>query len=196
MQQHIKSPQPHHEVWFGEHTAVYTIGQAGSIDHLLKTTQVPVVRSDRGGQITYHGPGQLMLYTLFDLKALQLGIRQWVRTLENILIDHLADHGLTGHQSDEAPGVYINDQKIASIGLRVRQGRTYHGMAINCAMDLTPFTHINPCGYSNLTMTQLSAHQAPCSVPQLALALVKKLANRLDLSWETAAWPVDCAHKG
>lgn len=193
MQHYVKNPLTHHEVWFGEHPAVYTLGQAGSIDHLLKSTIVPVVRSDRGGQVTYHGPGQLMLYTLFDLKALQFGIRRWVRTLEYTVIDYLADHGVIAHQSDEAPGVYINSDKVASIGLRVRHGRTYHGMAINCAMNLTPFADINPCGYTNLAMTQLSAHQVPCSVPNVACALVEKLANRLGLSWQSAPWPLDCA---
>jgi lipoyl(octanoyl) transferase len=143
------------ELWVVEHPSVYTQGQAGKPEHLLTHSAIPVIQSDRGGQITYHGPGQLIVYVLFDLRRRNLGIRSLVNQLEQLIIDVLATLGLQGHRECGAPGVYIHHQKIAAIGLRVKQGCTYHGIALNIAMDLQPYHHINPCGYPGLLVTQI-----------------------------------------
>lgn len=144
------------EIWLMEHFPVFTQGQAGKPEHLLNPHDIPVIQSDRGGQITYHGPGQLMIYTLFDLNRLQLNTRTFVLKLEKCIVDYLKSLYIPAEQQREAPGVYINHQKICSIGLRIRKGFSYHGMALNIAMDLTPFSYINPCGFKGLSMAQLS----------------------------------------
>lgn len=146
------------ELWVLEHQPVFTQGQAGKAEHILNPHNIPVVQTDRGGQVTYHGPGQLMLYTLFDLNRLKIGTRTLVRRLEQIVIDLLASMGIKAAGRTDAPGVYVNDAKFCSIGLRVRQGYCYHGIALNVDMDLTPFSYINPCGFKDLTMTQMSDH--------------------------------------
>jgi len=140
------------ECWFLEHHPVFTLGQAGKEEHILNAHDIPVVRSDRGGQVTYHGPGQLVVYFLWDLKRLGLNTRQFVMLLENIVIDTCKQYGLDCYGDREAPGVYCEGAKIASIGLRVRKHRTYHGIALNINNDLTPFQYINPCGYVNQKM--------------------------------------------
>ena len=145
------------EVWFVEHEAVYTQGQAGKSEHILNPAQIPVIHSDRGGQVTYHGPGQLVMYVLIDLKRRNLGVRTLVCLLEKILIQLLLAFDIEATTKTGAPGVYIAHQKIASIGLRVRKGCTYHGIAFNINMNLKPFLGINPCGFESLEMTQLSA---------------------------------------
>ncbi|OYV55633.1 MAG: octanoyltransferase [Legionella sp. 21-45-4] len=143
------------ELWIVEHPAVYTQGQAGKPEHVLNPNAIDVIQSDRGGQITYHGPGQLIAYVLFDINRRRIGIRTLVHQLEVLIMDVLASFDIIGHIQSGAPGVYVQDKKIASIGLRVRQGCTYHGVALNVAMDLSPFLGINPCGYSGLVMTQM-----------------------------------------
>ncbi|PWY54898.1 octanoyltransferase [Legionella qingyii] len=144
------------ELWLLEHSPVYTQGQAGKPEHILNPASIPVVQSDRGGQVTYHGPGQLVAYVLMDISRKNLGIRSLVSQLEQILISVLAQYQIEGSIRCGAPGVYVNDKKIASIGLRVKNGCTYHGIALNVDMDLKPFSGINPCGFAKMEMTQIS----------------------------------------
>ena len=142
------------EFWVLEHPPVYTQGQAGKPEHLLHATDIPVIRIDRGGQITYHGPGQLVIYVLVDLRRRGYGIRELVRRMEQAVIDMLATQGVVGERINGAPGVYVGGAKIAALGLRVKHGCTYHGLALNVEMDLAPFSVINPCGYPDLAVTQ------------------------------------------
>jgi lipoyl(octanoyl) transferase len=148
------------ELWLVEHTPVYTQGQAGKPEHVLQTTDIPIVKSDRGGQVTYHGPGQLILYPLINLRRRGLGVRDMVTLLEELVIQWLAQYRINAYAKADAPGVYVsvggNDAKIASLGLRIRRGCSFHGVGININMDLTPFQNINPCGYEGLAMTQMS----------------------------------------
>lgn len=170
------------EIWLLEHAPVFTQGQNGKAEHVLNPGDIPVIQTDRGGQITYHGPGQLMVYTLLDIQRLGRNIRELVSLLENAPIHFLASHHITANAKKEAPGIYVKDQKIGSIGLRVRRGRAYHGLAFNVAMDLSPFKRINPCGFSQLTMTdcrQLGIHNTPLEIGQ---ALVHYLSQQLGLS--------------
>ncbi|TVO67636.1 lipoyl(octanoyl) transferase LipB [Denitromonas ohlonensis] len=143
------------ELWVLEHPPVYTLGMAGKPEHLLCETDIPMVRIDRGGQITYHGPGQIVVYLLIDLRRRGLKVREMVHLMEQALIDTLADDGLAAERQNGAPGVYIGGAKVAALGLRVKNGCSYHGLSLNVDMDLTPFTWINPCGYSGLQTTQL-----------------------------------------
>lgn len=143
------------ELWLVEHPPVYTLGQAGKAEHLLHVTDIPLVKIDRGGQITYHGPGQVVGYLLLDLHRRGIKVREMVNLLEQALIDCIADYGLDARRKDGAPGVYIDGAKVAALGLRVKNGCSYHGLSLNVDMDLTPFTWINPCGYSGLQTIQL-----------------------------------------
>lgn len=143
------------ELWLLQHLPVYTQGQAGKPEHILNSNDIPVIQSDRGGQVTYHGPGQLVAYVLMDIGRRHLGVRTLVSQLETLLIDLLRHYQITAQTRCGAPGVYVNEKKIASIGLRVKNGCTYHGIALNIAMDLDPFSGINPCGYAHMGMTQL-----------------------------------------
>jgi lipoyl(octanoyl) transferase len=144
------------QLWLLQHPPVYTLGIAGRSEHLLRPARsIPVIRTDRGGQITYHGPGQIVVYTLVDLRRLGIGIRQLVRRLEQAVIDLLAGYEIEAHGRTEAPGVYVNESKVASLGLRVRNGCCYHGVALNVDMDLAPFSNIDPCGFRGLAVTQL-----------------------------------------
>ncbi len=145
------------EIWLLEHPPVYTLGRAALPDHVLAPGAIPVVRTDRGGQVTYHGPGQLVAYTLIDLRRRRLGVRDFVHLLEGCLIDLLAGYGIPAGRRAGAPGVYVADAKIAALGLRVRRGCAYHGVSLNVDMDLEPFARINPCGYPGLRVTQLAA---------------------------------------
>lgn len=156
------------ELWLLEHYPVYTQGQAGKPEHVLNPRHIPIVQSDRGGQVTYHGPGQLVVYTLLDIQRLQMGIRTLVSHLEQTLITLLQQYHIQATIQCGAPGVYVNDQKIASIGLRVKNGRTYHGIALNVKMDLSPFEGINPCGYQSLKMTQISHFVNDISLNELS----------------------------
>ncbi|MBA4742507.1 MAG: lipoyl(octanoyl) transferase LipB [Azoarcus sp.] len=151
-----RTPDTPDEIWLVEHPPVYTLGQAGRAEHLLRATDIPLVKTDRGGQITYHGPGQLVVYVLVDLARRGLKVRELVALMEQALIDCLAGYGITAERRAGAPGVYVGDAKIAALGLRVRQGRSYHGLALNVDMDLTPFAWINPCGYEGLATAQLA----------------------------------------
>jgi len=162
------------EFWLLEHPAVYTQGQAGKPEHLLNSQNIPVIQSDRGGQITYHGPGQLVGYALLDIKRRHMGIRTLVTQLENLLIALLNDYRIPAEVRCGAPGVYVNDKKIASIGLRVKNGCTYHGIALNVAMDLSPFKGINPCGFSQLEMTQIRDFMPDINLPEV-IARIKVL---------------------
>lgn len=168
------------ELWLLQHPPVYTIGVAGRDVHLPRVDNgIEVVRTDRGGQITYHGPGQVVLYTLLDLSRRRLGVRELVRLLENAVIDLLWQRGIRGHARPEAPGVYVDAAKIAALGLRIRQGRCYHGLALNVAMDLNPFAAIDPCGYPGLAVTDLRTLGVDAPVQDIADALAAHLQRRL-----------------
>jgi lipoyl(octanoyl) transferase len=142
------------ELWLVQHPPTYTQGQAGKPEHLLNPTSIPVVKIDRGGQITYHGPGQIVIYLLLDLRRWKINVRDLVRLLEQAVIDLLAEHGVQAEGRTDAPGVYVNGAKIAALGLKIKNGCCYHGLAFNVDMDLTPFDNINPCGYLGLRVTQ------------------------------------------
>ena len=142
------------ELWIVEHPPVFTLGQAGKPEHLLRDIGIPLVQIDRGGQVTYHGPGQVVIYLLLDLNRRQLKVRELVRHIEQAVIDLLAAHGVTAERHANAPGVYVAGAKIAALGLRIRRGCSYHGVALNVQMDLSPFAAINPCGYPGLAVTQ------------------------------------------
>jgi len=168
------------EIWLLEHPPVYTLGVAGRAEHLPRVANgIPVVRTDRGGQITYHGPGQVVLYTLLDLRRRGLAVRPLVRLLERSVIDLLADFGIAAAARVEAPGVYVDGAKIAALGLRIRNGCCYHGLAFNADMDLTPFRAIDPCGYSGLAVTQAHALGIADAPEILGEKLVRSVLNRL-----------------
>lgn len=176
-----REPQTPDEVWFLQHPPVFTQGQAGKPEHLLAPGDIPVVQSDRGGQITYHGPGQLMVYFLLDLHRLGYGIRSLVTRLEQSMIDCLAGYDITAVSRRDAPGVYVDGKKIGSLGLRVRKGCTYHGLALNVAMDLEPFARINPCGFRGLEVTQVSDCGGPADVDRVGRDLEPYLLRHLGL---------------
>ena len=144
------------EVWFVQHRPVFTLGRNQSRENILVASEIPITQSDRGGDVTYHGPGQLIVYCLFDLQRLQLGVKSLVSGLEELFITYLANFNIIGRRIEKAPGVYVNNKKIASLGLRVRNGCSFHGMAINVDMDLQPFSYIRPCGLEGMQVTQLS----------------------------------------
>ncbi len=144
------------QVWFVQHTPVFTLGRNQSRQNILMPSEIPVVQSDRGGDVTYHGPGQLVIYCLFDLQRMQLGVKALVAGLEEMFIRYLANFNISGQRLPNAPGVYVENKKIASLGLRVRRGCSFHGLAINVDMDLTPFTYIHPCGLKDMQVTQLA----------------------------------------
>ncbi len=175
------------ELWLLEHDPVFTLGQAGRPEHVLAPGAIPVVRVDRGGQVTYHGPGQLVAYPLFDLRRLHVGVRELVRRLEQAVIDTLARWDIAAGRVDGAPGVYVDGAKIAALGLRVRRGCTFHGLAFNVAMDLEPFLRINPCGYAGLRVTQVVDWGGPSRRSDVEDALVDALCRQFDLAARTAA---------
>lgn len=170
------------QVWFLEHPPVFTMGMNAKAEHLLAVGDIPVVDIDRGGQVTYHGPGQLVVYPLVDLSRRTLGVRALVEGIERAVIATLAAWGIEAYGKREAPGVYVAERKIASIGLRIRRGRSYHGLALNVAMDLEPFARINPCGYAGLQMTQVSALGGPADVRRVAEALAPHLLQALGVA--------------
>jgi len=174
-----RTPETPDEIWLLEHPPVFTQGQAGKPEHVLLPGDIPVVQSDRGGQVTYHGPGQLVGYVLLDLHRLGYGIRSLVTRLEQAMIECLALYGIVAAARPDAPGVYVDGRKIASLGLRVRKGCTYHGLALNVAMDLAPFERINPCGFQGLAMTQIAALGGPADVAQVGRDLEALLLRRL-----------------
>jgi lipoyl(octanoyl) transferase len=174
-----RSPETPDEIWLLEHSPVFTQGQNGKEEHLLNPGNIPVVQTDRGGQVTYHGPGQLMIYTLIDLKRKQFNVRELVTHLEQSIVDLLADYSILAAAKREAPGVYVSEKKIASIGLRIRRGCSYHGIAFNVAMNLEPFTRINPCGFKTLEMTQFSALNGLNNTQETGRQLVNYLMRNL-----------------
>lgn len=182
-----RGPETPDEIWFLEHPPVFTLGLAGKLEHVLDPGTIPVVHIDRGGQVTYHGPGQLVVYPLLDLRRLGLGVRALVEALETSVVDTLAGYGIPAHGRRDAPGVYVGARKICSIGIRVRRGCSYHGIAFNVDMDLEPFTRINPCGYEGLEMTQLSALGGPQDVDRVAQDLQPALLERLGYNSASAA---------
>jgi len=167
------------EIWLIEHPPVYTLGQNGKREHILNPGNIPVIPVDRGGQVTYHGPGQLMLYTLIDLRRKKIGVRDLVNALENSVIAMLAEYKIIAYAKPDAPGVYVDGAKICSLGLRIRRGCSYHGLALNVAMDLKPFSGINPCGFTNLVMTQISSLGGSGDLKEVAGILVQHFANTL-----------------
>ena len=174
-----RGPATPDELWLLEHDPVYTLGMNADPTHVLDAGNIPVVQIDRGGQVTYHGPGQLVVYPLIDVRRAGIGVRGLVTALERAVIDLAAAHGIAAECRAHAPGVYVQGAKLASVGLRVRRGGSYHGLALNVAMDLAPFGRINPCGYAGLAMTQLSALGGPASVQAAGEALAPRLLARL-----------------
>lgn len=172
------------ELWFLEHEAVFTQGLNGKAEHVLAPGDIPVVGIDRGGQVTYHGPGQLVMYALVDLRRLGIGVRELVVALENAVIALAARDGIRASGRRDAPGVYVGARKLASIGLRVRRGCSYHGLALNVDMDLEPFARINPCGMAGLAMTQLVSEGARTDVASAARALAPLACRELKLDWD------------
>lgn len=170
------------EIWLLEHPPVFTQGQAGKAEHLLFPGDIPVVQVDRGGQVTYHGPGQLVAYVLLDIKRRNLGVRQLVSMLENILIELLRRYNINAEARPDAPGVYVAGAKIASLGLRVRKGCTFHGLALNVQMDMEPFSRINPCGYAGMQMVQCSELGGPQQVSEAAAELAELFQQHLAIS--------------
>ena len=167
------------EIWLLEHPPVFTQGQNGQPEHVINPGNIPIVKSDRGGQVTYHGPGQLMIYTLIDLKRKKFNVRELVSHLEQSVIDFLQSYNITAIAKQDAPGVYVDHKKICSIGLRIRKGCSYHGIAFNVSLDLEPFTRINPCGFAELKMTQFSELSGSRDTLETGRGLVKYLIKNL-----------------
>lgn len=168
------------ELWIVEHTPVYTLGQAGKKEHILNPKNIPVIQTDRGGQVTYHGPGQLVIYLLIDIKRRKIGVRGLVTAIESSIIDLLKKYNITAQAKCDAPGVYVGDDKICSIGLRIRKGCSYHGLAFNINMDISPFLGINPCGYAGLKMIQLKDFGVTKTPFEIAPELITCLQNQLN----------------
>jgi len=167
------------EIWLVQHPPTYTQGQAGKPEHLLNPTDIPVVKIDRGGQITYHGPGQIVAYLLLDLRRWKINVRELVRLMEQAVIDLLAEYGVKAEGREEAPGVYVGDAKIAALGLKIKNSCSYHGLALNVDMDLTPFANINPCGYEGLQVTQCIAQGITVPLEELQAELTQNLVHGL-----------------
>ena len=167
------------EIWLVEHPAIFTQGKVGKAEHLLHQTNIPVIQTDRGGQITYHAPGQQIMYILIDLKRLKMGIRDTVSALENSVINTLNDYHISAVAKPDAPGVYVNEQKICSLGLHIQHGCTLHGLALNVDMDLSPFNNINPCGYAGLKMTQVKAFLSDINPEEIRSKLVNYFIGQL-----------------
>ena len=168
------------ELWLVEHDPVFTLGQAGKAEHVLAAGDIPVLRTNRGGQVTYHGPGQIVAYPLVDLRRLNIGVREFVCRIEQALIDTLATWNISAVRRAGAPGVYVDGAKIGALGLRVRHGCTFHGLAFNVAMDLEPFSRINPCGYEGLQVTSVLKSGGPATLDEVKPVLVEKLAGQLN----------------
>ena len=167
------------EIWLVQHPPTYTQGQAGKPEHLLNPSAIPVVKIDRGGQITYHGPGQIVAYLLLDLRRWKINVRELVRLMENAVIDLLAEHDVRSAGREDAPGVYVDDAKIAALGLKIKNGCCYHGLSFNVDMDMTPFAHINPCGYQGLRVTQCIEQGITVPLEELQATLTQNLVHAL-----------------
>ncbi|MBT8443669.1 MAG: lipoyl(octanoyl) transferase LipB [Gammaproteobacteria bacterium] len=176
-----RGPDTADEFWLLQHHPVFTLGLNADPSHVLAPGEIPVVQVDRGGQVTYHGPGQLVVYTLIDLKRSKLGIRDLVSALENSVIKLVAQHGIDAAARCDAPGVYVNGRKLASVGLRVRRGCSYHGLALNVSMETEPFKRINPCGFDDLSVTQLAELGLPTDIDTIGDELTSLLTSELGL---------------
>lgn len=189
------------ELWLVQHLPVFTQGQAGKAEHVLMPGDIPVIQSDRGGQVTYHGPGQQVMYALIDIKRRKVGVRQLVTAIEQTVIDTLAHFRINAHARPDAPGVYVGERKICSLGLRIRHGCSFHGLALNIAMDLSPFQRINPCGYAGMQMTQLSELSPGATLedaaPIMVAAFMRQLGYRqqalMTWDWEQQGAPLPLA---
>ena len=176
----VRTADTEDELWVVEHNPIFTQGLAGKPEHLLIHDDIPVVQIDRGGQITYHGPGQLVIYTMINFKRRKTSVRNIVSALENSIIATLAEYGIEAAADPKRPGVYVGERKIASLGLRIKDGSVYHGLALNVNMDLSPFTHINPCGYAGMEMTQIADFVQPCpTLDEVAQKLTAHLETQL-----------------
>ena len=175
-----RDDQTKDEIWFLEHHSVFTQGKAGKPEHIISPDNIPVVRSDRGGQVTYHGEGQLICYLLIDLKRKSLKLKTFIEKIEQAVIEFLKSFSITAHQKPNAPGVYVDNKKICSLGLRVKKQCTYHGFSLNINMDLTPFSKINPCGFKNLKITQTKELNGPTSIKETWPVLIKYLLHNLN----------------
>ncbi|HBV38557.1 MAG TPA: octanoyltransferase [Erwinia sp.] len=183
---HQRSAETPDEIWLVEHLPVFTQGQAGKAEHLLMPGDIPVMQSDRGGQVTYHGPGQQVMYVLVNLKRRKTGVRDLVTAIEQTVIATLAHYDIEAAARADAPGVYVDGKKICSLGLRIRNGNSFHGLALNVDMDLAPFLRINPCGYAGLEMTQIAAYKKGVTLANVQPLLIKHFAHQLaiaDVQW-------------
>lgn len=167
------------ELWIVEHPPVFTQGQAGKQEHLLAPGDIPVVPVDRGGQVTYHGPGQLVVYFMINIRRLKIGVRGLVSAIEDTVVASLAEYDIVSAPRPDAPGVYIGAEKVCSLGLRIRRGCSFHGLALNVNMDLSPFMRINPCGYAGMVMTQTADHNGPTQIEEAAQLIIKYFAAQL-----------------
>jgi lipoyl(octanoyl) transferase len=177
MHAHIKSDDFQDEVWMLEHPPVFTLGTAADKNHVINPKDIPVIQSDRGGEVTYHGPGQLVIYLMIDIKKTKLGPKSLVRNLQEFIQSLLAEYSIESNFIEGAPGVYVNEKKIASIGLRISKGKTYHGISINVDMDLKPFSFINPCGYKDLEVVQIKDFNENITMKEVEVLAIKKLGN-------------------
>ena len=175
-----RQPETPDELWIVEHPPVYTLGQAGKPEHVLQDVGIPIVKIDRGGQVTYHGPGQVVIYLLLDLARLKIKVRELVTAIEQAVIDFLATYDITAERRDGAPGVYVGDAKIAALGLKIKNGCSYHGLSLNVDMDLSPFAAINPCGYAGLKVIQTKDFNLPLTPHQAGEQLSHYLLVQLD----------------
>jgi lipoyl(octanoyl) transferase len=170
------------QLWLLEHPQVFTLGQNGNDEHVFNTQGIPVINTDRGGQVTYHGPGQLIVYTLVDLKRAKIGVREMVSHIENSIIDVLAGLGIDAESRKDAPGVYVSGKKIAALGLRVKRGACYHGLSLNVDMDLAPFSYINPCGYQGMEVIDIKSLGVELTMPNAKQLLVSALKKQMQKS--------------
>ena len=179
MKAHITKPNFENQIWLLEHPPVFTLGTAASKDHILDAKNIPVIQTDRGGEVTYHGPGQLVIYFLLDIKTLKWGPKALVKNLENFIQDLLKQYDIETNIISGAPGVYVQDKKIASIGLRISRGKTYHGISLNVDMDTEPFKQINPCGYEGLKVTQIKDFIDTIDIKEVESSAIKILGSQL-----------------
>ena len=179
MKAHITKPNFKNQIWLLEHPPVFTLGTAASKEHILDAKNIPVIQTDRGGEVTYHGPGQLVIYFLLDIKTLKWGPKALVKNLEDFIQDLLKQYGIETNIISGAPGVYVQDKKIASIGLRISRGKTYHGISLNVDMDTKPFKQINPCGYEGLKVTQIKDFIDTIDLKEVESLAIKTLGNQL-----------------
>ena len=182
-----RTPDAIDELWLLEHSPVFTQGQAGKAEHLLNPGDIPVVQVDRGGQVTYHGPGQLVAYVLLDVKRSGWGVRELVSAIEQSVVQTLASYDIEAYPKKDAPGVYVNEEKIASLGLRIKRGKSFHGLGFNLDMDLAPFDRINPCGYAGLQMTQLKSFVDHVDMQRIKRQWTEHFAHLLN--YDQVSWP-------